>query len=301
MGAPSNSWRALASFLGVAVGVALLFAVVAMVALRPKEGLAWVRVPDLSADLRVDAGLQTKPLKATVVAAVLQDLTLDGTMSGGLAVAPALVVAPPPAVAINTSPAARPVAPTDPAQPGPAATPVSTPDPGPSPTPTPAPVPTPTPSPTPSVAATPTPIPTPTPTPVPTPSPTPAPTPTPTPAPTPTPSATPKPQFAIKWAGELVTKSKNGNGGPCSQTTVTANGGFTTNGVGGTVSYHWVRVDNQGNRTIGASGTIQVAAGDTNLHGVTSDTFTPVHSGSDQLVFLSPAYSVPAQSWNCIG
>ena len=83
--------------------------------------------------------------------------------------------------------------------------------------------------------------------------------------------------------------------------TITANGGFTTNGVGGTVSYHWVRVDSQGNRTIGASGTISVAPGDKNLHGVTSDNFTPVHSGSDQLVFSSPAYSVLAQSWTCSG
>jgi len=44
-----------------------------------------------------------------------------------------------------------------------------------------------------------------------------------------------------------------------------------------------------------------VAAGDKSLHGVTSDTFTPVHSGSDQLVFSSPAYSVPSQSWTCSG
>ena len=290
MGAPSNSWRALAGFLGVAAGVALLFALVAMVALRPRDGLAWVRVPDLSADLRVDAGLQTKPLKETVVAAVLQDRALEGTTGGGLAVAPALAVTQQPAVAINTSPAARPVTTPAPSQPGPTATP----DPGPAPTPTSTAAPTPTPTPTSTLA--PTPVPTPVPTPAPTPSPTPAPTPSPTPAPTPT------PQFAIRWAGELVTKSKNnGNGGRCSQTTVTAAGGFTTNGVGGPVSYQWVRVDNQGKRTIGASGTIQVAAGDTNLHGVTSDTFTPVHSGSDQLVFLSPAYSVPAQSWNCVG
>ncbi len=285
MGAPSNGWRALAGFLGVAAGVALLFALVAMVALRPRDGLAWVRVPDLSADLRVDAGLQTKPLKESVVAAVLQDLGLDGTTAGGLAIAPALAISQPPSVAINTAPAARPVTPPDPSQPAPTATPV--PGPAPTPTPTAAPTPTPTPAPTPS------------PTPAPTPTPTPAPTPSPTPQPTPSP--TPRPQFAIRWAGELVSKSKNGNGGRCSQTTVTAAGGFTTNGVGGSVSYHWVRVDNQGNATIGASGTIQVAAGDTNLHGVTSDTFTPVHSGSDQLVFLSPAYSVPAQSWNCVG
>ena len=281
MGAPSNSWRALAGFLGVAAGVALLFALVAMVALRPRDGLAWVRVPDLSADLRVDAGLQTKPLKETVVAAVLQDRALEGTTGGGLAVAPALAVTQQPAVAINTSPAARPVTTPAPSQPGPTATP----DPGPAPTPTSTAAPTPTPTPTSTLA----------PTPVPTPVPTPAPTPSPTPAPTPT------PQFAIRSAGELVTKSKNGNGGRCSQTTVTAAGGFTTNGVGGTVSYQWVRVDNQGNRTMGASGTIQVAVGDSNLHLVTSDIFTPIHSGSDQLVFLSPAYSVPAQSWNCVG
>jgi len=78
-------------------------------------------------------------------------------------------------------------------------------------------------------------------------------------------------------------------------------GGFTTNGAGGTVSYQWVRVDSQGNRTNGASGTVYVAAGDKNVHGVTSDVFSPVHSGSDQLVFSSPAYSVPAQSWTCSG
>src|SRR6266566_2479309 len=255
MGAPSKSWRALAGFLGVAAGVALLFTLVAMVALRPKDGLAWVSVPDLGADLRVDAGLQTKPLKETVVAAVLQDRALEGTTASGLSVAPALALTPQPAVAINTSPAARPVTTPAPSQPGPTATP------GPGPTPTP----------------------------------TAAPTPSPTPAPT------PKPLFAIRWAGELVTKSKNGNGARCSQSTVTAVGGFTTNGAGGTVSYQWVRVDNLGNRTNGASGTIQVAAGDSNLHQVTTDTFTPVHSGSDQLVFLSPAYSVPAQSWNCVG
>ena len=291
MGAPSNGWRALAGFLGVAAGVALLFALVAMVALRPRDGLAWVRVPDLSADLRVDAGLQTKPLKESVVAAVLQDLGLDGTTASGLAIAPALAISQPASVAMSTAPAARPVTPPDPSQPAPTATPV--PGPAPTPTPTAAPTPTPTPAPTPS--------PTPAPTPAPTPTPTPTSAPTPSPTPPPTPSPTPRPQFAIRWAGELVSKSKNGNGGRCSQTTVTAAGGFTTNGVGGPVSYQWVRVDNQGKRTIGASGTIQLAAGDTNLHGVTRDIFTPVHSGSDQLVFLSPAYSVAAQSWNCVG
>src|SRR2546428_12594403 len=126
MGAHSNGWRALAGFLGVAAGVALLFALVAMVALRPRDGLAWVRVPDLGADLRVDAGLQTKPLKDTVVAAVLQDLGLDGTTASGLATAPALAVTQQPVVAINTAPAARPVTTPDPV-------PAATPDPGPAP------------------------------------------------------------------------------------------------------------------------------------------------------------------------
>src|SRR5256885_13766683 len=114
MGAPSKSWRALAGFLGVAAGVALLFTLVAMVALRPKEGLAWVWVPDLGADLRVDAGLQTKPLKDTVVAAGLSDLALQGTPPSGLFVGPALAATPPPPLALHTSPAPRPVTPPAP-------------------------------------------------------------------------------------------------------------------------------------------------------------------------------------------
>ena len=295
MGAPSTGWRTLAAFFGVASGVALLFALVALVALQPRDGLAWVQVPDLSADLRVDSGLQTKPLKNSVVAEVLQDKALDGATASGLAVAPALANTPQqPTLALNLPPATRPVTTPAPVQPGPAPTP----DPNPAPTPVPAT--TPDPALTPTTPAS-NPATTPAPTPAPTPASTPAPTPTPTPAPTPAP--TPKPQFAVTWAGELVTRSRiNGNGNArCSQSTVTAAGGFTTNGVGGSVSYQWVRVDSQGTKTIGASGTVQVAAGDRNFHAVANDTFTPTHSGSDQLVFLSPAYSVPAQSWTCSG
>ena len=119
MGAPSTGWRTLAAFFGVASGVALLFALVALVALQPRDGLAWVQVPDLAADLRVDSGLQTKPLKGTVVAAVLQDQALDGTSASGLAVAPALAVAPQqPTVAINVPPTSRPDTASD-SQPGP--------------------------------------------------------------------------------------------------------------------------------------------------------------------------------------
>jgi hypothetical protein len=101
-----------------------------------------------------------------------------------------------------------------------------------------------------------------------------------------------------------VTKSKNGSGtnvGHCPQVTVVASGSFTTNGVGGSVSYEWVRVDSLGTQTVIPEAPIQVAPGDRSIHAVASDTFTLAHSGTDQLVFLSPAYSVPAQSWNCVG
>jgi len=300
MGAPSNGWRALAAFFGVALGVALLFALVAMVALRPKDGLAWVQIPDLAADLRVDGGLQTKPLKDSVVAAVLQDKGLDGPTASGLAVVPALAPQQQPTVAMSQPPAARPVTTPDPSQSAPAATP----DPAPAPAPTLTPTPVATPDPGLTASPTPTPTPTLTPTPAPTPTPTPTPAPTPGPSPAPTPSPTPAPPFAITSATETVIKTKNGSGtnvGHCPQVTVVASGRFTTNGVGGFVSYEWVRIDSQGNRTTVPEAPIQVAAGDTSLHAVASDTFTPAHSGTDQLVFLSPAYSVPAQSWNCIG
>jgi len=71
MGAHSNGRRALAAFFGLSVGVVMLFGLVALVALRPVDSLAWVQVPDLAADLRLDAGLQTKPLKNAVVAEAL--------------------------------------------------------------------------------------------------------------------------------------------------------------------------------------------------------------------------------------
>jgi outer membrane biosynthesis protein TonB len=271
MGAPSNGWRALAAFFGIALGVALLFALVALVALRPKDGLAWVQVPDLAADLRVDAGLQTKPLKDSVVAAVLQDQGLDGPTASGLAVAPALAPQQQPTVAISQPPAARPVTTPYPSQSAPAATP----DPALAPTPTPTPTAAPTPTPTPA--------PTPTPTLMPTPSPTPAPTPSPTPSPMPTPT----PSVAS---------------GRCSLTTVTATGNFTTNGAGGLVYYQWVHYDSQGNQIgVTPETPIAVAAGDVTTHSVVADQFVPLHAGSDQLVFLNPAYSVLAQSWNCVG
>lgn len=87
----------------------------------------------------------------------------------------------------------------------------------------------------------------------------------------------------------------------CSQMTITFSGSLTTNGVGGTVYYGWIRVDNHGNRTVIPEQPIQIAAGDTSRHAVVSDSFTPGHSGTDQLFFLSPSYTVPAQGWSCSG
>jgi outer membrane biosynthesis protein TonB len=157
MGAPSNGRRALAAFFGLSAGVVLLFGLVAFVALRPTDGLAWVQVPDLAADLRLDAGLQTKPLKNAVVAEALQDQALDASVGDTLAVQPALaVVVPQPVVAVRQPPATRPV--TDPT-PGPSQ---------PAPQPSPGPVPTATASPTPAPTATPTATPAPSPTPAPT-------------------------------------------------------------------------------------------------------------------------------------
>jgi len=103
-----------------------------------------------------------------------------------------------------------------------------------------------------------------------------------------------------------VSKSpKNGNGnnnGHCAQLIVTATGSFATNGTGGSVYYQWVHYDTNGNVTgVTPEAPIRIAAGDTSSHAVVSDTFTPAHSGTDQLVFLSPSYTAAAQGWSCVG
>lgn len=285
MGAQSSGRRALAGFFGLTLAVVALFGAVALVALRPIDSLAWVQVPDLTADLRLDAGLQTKPLKSSVIGEAVEDEALLGASSGPLAVPPALAAVPPASiVAINPSPSARPVT-----------APVATPSTAPSPTPTPSPVatPRPTPTPTPSASATPTPAPTPTPTPTP--------KPTPTPTPTPRPSPTPAPKLAITWATDAASASTKGGSGRCQQTTVTAAGSFRTNGAGGWVFYEWVRIDSSGTRTVQSEFPIYVRPGDMSTHSVMSYVFNPAHSGTVQLVFLSPAYPGSVQSWSCIG
>src|SRR5437588_10502044 len=177
MGAHSSGGRALAGFFGLAFVVVLLFGLVARVALRPTDSFAWVQVPDLTADLRLDAGLQTKPLKNAVVAEALSDVGLDGTTAEALAVPPALAIAPPPqpAVAVSLPPAVRPV--TGPAR---TATPTASPQRTPTPTPMTGPSPSAAPATAPIPAATPTPAPPATPAPTPDPPPPRMPTPTPT-------------------------------------------------------------------------------------------------------------------------
>jgi hypothetical protein len=83
--------------------------------------------------------------------------------------------------------------------------------------------------------------------------------------------------------------------------TVTATGSFrmAANGPGGWVSYNWIQKDSKGTQVI-AEAKIWVNAGDTSLHTVATDTWTtPASSGSVQLVFTTPSYSVTAQSFTC--
>ncbi len=150
MGATSNPRRALAGYLTVAAGIALLFGVVALAALRPADGLAWVRLPELGADFGLDPGLKTRPLRSTIVAEALQD-RLDGSTGSeaSLVIPPILAMTAPNAVPSAAGPG-RPVAVGKPV-PNPSAAPSPTPIATASPTasPTPAPTPAPTPSPTP--------------------------------------------------------------------------------------------------------------------------------------------------------
>jgi len=127
MGTGLHVRRTLAGFFGLAAVVVVLFGVIALVALQPREGLAWVNIPQLGPDLGLDAGLHTKPLKETVVADAMRDLTLEG--QGSLSVTAVLSPVSNPITAMG--PTARPVA-------QPTATPAVVPAPTPAPVPTPA-------------------------------------------------------------------------------------------------------------------------------------------------------------------
>src|ERR1700730_1354110 len=91
MGPYFHARRTLAGFLGLAAVIVVLFGVIALVALQPRDGLAWGNIPQLGPDLGLDAGLQTKPLKQTVVAGAVRDRGIDG--QGSLSVT-AVLAAP---------------------------------------------------------------------------------------------------------------------------------------------------------------------------------------------------------------
>ena len=100
--------------------------------------------------------------------------------------------------------------------------------------------------------------------------------------------------------GEFVTTRPNDPNQACNRTTVTAVGWFTTNGVGGTVTYAWIRTDTEGNRWVIAEPSMTIAPGDRSLHVVQADSWTPQSSGSEQLVFYTPAGPVVApKSFSC--
>src|SRR3981081_4331130 len=92
MGTGLHVRRPLAGFFGLAAVIVVLFGVIALVALQPRDGLAWVNVPQLGPDLGLDAGLRTKPLKETVVADAARDRGIEG--QGSLSVTAILNVAP---------------------------------------------------------------------------------------------------------------------------------------------------------------------------------------------------------------
>jgi hypothetical protein len=288
--------RTLAGFFGLAAVTIVLFGVVALAALQIGDRLAWVNIPRLGPDLGLDAGLHTKPLKETVVAEALRDRAIEG--QGSLAVTAVMVAAPRGDPLTALGPTARPVV-QQPAAPVAAADPTPTPTPAPTPVPTPVPTPAPTPAPTPVPTPAPTPDPTPAPTPAPTPTPTPTPAPTPPPTPAPTPTPTPQP-FAIVTDGEFVATRPADPNRACDTITVTAVGWFTTNGVGGTVSYAWIRTDVDGHRWVIAEPSLTIAPGDTRLHAVQPDSWTPRAPGSEQLVFYTPtAPAVAPMSFIC--
>src|SRR6202035_193416 len=78
MGTQFHARRTLAGFFGLAAVIVVLFGVIALVALQPRDGLAWVNVPQLGPDLGLDAGLRTKRLKETSAADAASDRALQG-------------------------------------------------------------------------------------------------------------------------------------------------------------------------------------------------------------------------------
>jgi len=109
MGALTVARRVVAGFIGLSLGlgIVVLFGLVALVALQPRDGLAWVRTPDLGADLRLDAGLRISPLKSSAVADALRDRALERGWSQAMVVPPGLAVVQTGSFGMTLAPTAR--------------------------------------------------------------------------------------------------------------------------------------------------------------------------------------------------
>jgi hypothetical protein len=130
MGAHLDGRRTVVSFVGLTLGIVVLFGLVALAALQPHDGLTWVEIPTLGADLRPDAGLRISPLKDTALVDALRDQPLAGGSLQTLLIPPGLVAAGP--FIATLIPADRPTLSPAPVQPLPVR-------PTPKPTPTPRP------------------------------------------------------------------------------------------------------------------------------------------------------------------
>src|ERR671935_853339 len=130
----ARTWRTILGFAGLAAGVTVLFAAVALAALQPVDGLAWVTTPALAPDLGLDSGLRTRPLNPRIVGEAVRDRTLTGRTEAGSGPVVNPILTATQTGESGGSPSARPTA-----TPAPSATPSPTPAPTPRPTPTPKP------------------------------------------------------------------------------------------------------------------------------------------------------------------
>src|SRR5205085_5814893 len=132
--------KKLAGFTGVGLALLAVFGLVALAALRPLDGYAWVTVPPLAPDYRLDAGLTIQPVSDRVVAEAVKDQAILGPADSSQVpvVPPILTAAAPPAPTMAATPGKRPAPAAQPTpRPSATAAPVATPAPTPSPSPTP--------------------------------------------------------------------------------------------------------------------------------------------------------------------
>jgi hypothetical protein len=134
MGAHSDGRRTVVSFIGLTLGIVVLFGLVALVALQPRDGLTWVEIPNLAADLHLDATVQIAPLNNAAIPDAVRDQALTAGSSETLLI-PAGLVAAGPFIA-TLIPAGRPTLSAASVQPLPL---LPRPRPRPTPTPTPRP------------------------------------------------------------------------------------------------------------------------------------------------------------------